>query len=100
MAVDLTTPEVVTTRYEGITTVMFNIPHAAGAIDKDNISAMYEVRAWDSNGNLLDGYKSRSVDFPAWPVAFKQAVRDMYALIEQDAQNQGLIGAGTGEVLE
>ena len=100
MAVDLTTPGTVVTQKQGITTVMFNIPHVAGVIDKNNITAMYEVRAWNSDGNMLDGYKSRSVTFPNWPIVFKQAVRDVYALIEQDAQNQGLIGAGTGEVLE
>ena len=100
MAIDLTTPETVTTQYQGITAVMFTVPHSAGALDKNNVVASYEVRSWDSSGNMLEGYTSRSVVFPDWPVAFKEAVRDMYALIEQDAQNQGLIGAGTGEVLE
>ena len=98
MAQVLTTPENKTIETQGVTAMVFDIPHVNALLDKPNISLIYEVTSWTSTGEVVSKV-SRSVAFPSWPASFKTDMASVYSKVEQDAVASGLIGLGTPEAL-
>jgi hypothetical protein len=99
MAQDLTTPEIQSITHQGVTAIVFSIPHKTDmTINRITGSMVYEVTSWNSTGEVVE-QQHRSVLFPDWPTAFKTDMSSVYNKIEQDAINNGLIGDGTPETL-
>ena len=91
---------------QGITSISFNIPHEinetgdAMKINKVEVHVKYSVTTWDNACKVIDN-KTRGVIFADWPVAFITDMKAVYAKLELDAENSGLIyGPGTDEPLE
>ena len=107
MARTLTIPEgMPDTIQQGITGVRFEIPHirniadTAMEISKPNVRAWYEVTSYDPAGKVISK-ATRQMLLPNWAAVFTTDVKAMYAKIEIDAENNGLIyGPGVDEPLE
>lgn len=105
MATTLTSPvDLGSVTHQGITSIQFKIPHKRSVdgtqaiVNRDRVVVAYQVTTWDGNGKVI-ATASRTVAFANWPNAFKTDARGVYAKLELDAKNNGLIGAGTGEDL-
>lgn len=89
---------------QGITGVQFQVPHRLSAdgsrsvIDRGLIQVQYHVTTWDASGRRV-AQAQRTVAFADWPAQFSDAVRQVYQMLEIDARNNGLFGAGTDETI-
>lgn len=106
MARTLTTPIVQPPcTQQGITRFTIDIPHVFDEVDgemkinKDHVKLKYAVITFNESGEAVTGTE-RTVPFADWPALFKTDVKEVYAKIEIDAENAGLIGAGEDELLE
>ena len=81
------------------------VPHVADIggnmiISRAQVQLIYEVITYDAEGTIL--YRtSRTVMAADWPANFVTDMKEIYARIESDAENAGIIlGPGTDEPLE
>ena len=65
-----------------------------GTPNTDGIKFVYTVNAADAN-NVVVKSQVRELVFANWPAAVKTELKAIYARVLADAENQGLIGAGT-----
>jgi hypothetical protein len=106
MARTLTTPvEQPDALQQAVSTFTVVVPHIADIggsmiISRAQVQLQYEVITYDADGTIL--YRTnRTVLASEWPVNFVQDMKEIYARIEADAENAGIIlGPGTDEPLE
>jgi len=106
MARTLTTPVVQPdATQQAVSEFIVSVPHVADIggemiISRAQVQVNYEVITYDSTGTIL--YRSnRTVNAADWPSGFVADMKEIYARIEADAENAGLIlGPGTDEPLE
>jgi len=102
MAIELTTPvPIPDTTFQGITKIDFHFPHFKDTgevmkLNKPDIVAVFTVTTWTGDGTVLSEARHKA-DFPDWPANFTIDVQSVYSRIEQYAESQGFIGAGTPE---
>lgn len=66
----------------------------AGNPDTDNIKFVYVVNNTDGAGGVIRS-QVREVKFANWPAGVKTDLKAVYNRVLTDAENAGLIGAGT-----
>lgn len=91
---------------QAVTGIRFEIPHirnianTAMEIQKAQVQIWYEVTTYNEDGDPLYT-RQRTLKFPNWTAGFITDMKAVYAKVEIDATNQGLIyGPGTDEPLE
>lgn len=67
---------------------------ATGTVDPDGITFTYVVNNRDASGNVIES-NTRTIKFANWPASVKADLKAVYTRVLADAENQGLIGAGT-----
>lgn len=103
MATTLTTPE---TRpditHHAITRLTFEVPHTLDQgniiIDRDRVVARYRVVYYNADGVAIDRF-DETVFYADWPAGVKTDMQSVYAAVETDAKNKGLIDPGADEPL-
>ena len=100
---DPVVPPVIT--HQAVIDLHFEVAHthneATGEMDimLEGVNILYTVQTFNDNGGL-EKTERRRVYYPDWPVAFKTGMRDIYAMVETDAENAGLLGPGVDDPLE
>lgn len=90
---------------QAVSEFVVTVPHIADIggnmiISRSQVQIRYEVITYDSVGEILRR-ENRVVMAADWPPAFVTDMKEIYARVEQDAANAGLIlGDGTDEPLE
>ena len=103
MAVTLNPPVDETIEHQAITRFQVKVPHTIDSngpsINKNSVEVVYWVSSYNLAGELINE-KVQGVQFSEWPQVFIDDMKGVYAKLETDAQNRGLIYPGTGEILE